>query len=466
MNSADTIENVLFDDIAIGQSARLVRTLSLDDIHAFAAVSGDVNPAHLDDEYAGESLFHGIIGHGMWSGSLISTVLGTQFPGPGTIYMGQTLSFRRPVRIGDTLTVTVTAVEKNPEKHSLVLDCLITNQHEETVVKGQATVLAPTAKIIRPRIDAPKLHLFDPASRVKAFIKRLNGIDPSLCAVVHPCDQVSLQAAVSAAEANLITPVLVGPAERIQQVAEEAELDISQMKINSVPHSHAAANLATQLAAESQIEMMYKGSLDTREFLHAVLSRPELRTKRRLSHVFRFETPFYGKPLLISDAGLNIAPDLQQKQDIIQNAISLAHILGNPLPKVALLSAIETLHPNIQSTLDAGILCKMADRGQITGGLLDGPLAFDNAISPESSAIKSIKSQVAGDADILIAPDLEAANILCKQFECLAGATASGTVLGAKVPIALAGRADSASTRLMSIAMAALVANHYRNHSP
>ncbi|MDD2948325.1 MAG: bifunctional enoyl-CoA hydratase/phosphate acetyltransferase, partial [Rugosibacter sp.] len=234
----------------------------------------------------------------------------------------------------------------------------------------------------------------------------------------------------------------------------------------AVEHSHEAADKAADMAARGEVDMLMKGSLHTDELIHAVLARPTLRTGRRMSHVFRFDVPLYAKPLLITDAALNICPTLQEKVDIVQNAIDFAHVMGIAAPKVAILAAVETVSPNMASTLDAAALCKMADRGQIKGGVLDGPLAFDNAISPEAARIKHIESLVAGDADILVVPDLESGNMLAKQLEYLGGANGAGLVLGARVPIALTSRADGLMNRVASALLAQLVAYSTRTHQP
>lgn len=458
----EMIENVTYDEISIGQIARMSRQLTIADIQAFAAVSGDTNPAHLDADYANDTVFHGVIAHGMWSGALISALLGTEFPGPGTIYVNQDLHFIRPVRIGDTLTVTVTVTTKEDAKKRLTLDCDVINQHGEKVVTGVATVLAPSQKVKRPRSFAPHIQLFNPEARFNALLARGKGLEAVRCAVVHPCDKESLSGALDAARYQLIIPVLIGPKAKISKAAQDAGLDISACELIDVPHSHAAADMAAELAANGQVEILMKGSLHTDELLHAVLCRPALRTGRRMSHVFRFDVPMYPKPLMVTDAALNIRPSLTEKVDIISNAIELAHILGIEQPKLALLSAVETVNPDIPSTLDAAALCKMADRGQIKGGILDGPLAFDNAISLQAARIKNISSPVAGDADILVCPDLESGNMLAKQLEYLAGATGSGLVLGAKVPIALTSRADGPATRVASALLALLAAHKNR----
>lgn len=460
--NAEWIENVTYDEIHLGQSARLLRTLMLADIQAFAAVSGDTNPAHLNAEYANDTLFHGVIAHGMWGGALISALLGTQFPGPGTIYLEQALHFTKPVRIGDTLTVTATVICKDDNRKQLELGCEVLNQKGERVLHGTARVLAPTKKVRLPRTSVPQIQLFDPEARFKELLSLGDGMPAVRCAVVHPCDVESLGGAMDSARYGLIVPVLVGPEARIRRVAQEAGIDLTGADIVAVPHSHAAAEKAADLAATGEVEMLMKGSLHTDELIHAVLSRPELRTGRRMSHVFRFDVPLYAKPLLITDAALNIRPSLQDKVDIIQNAIDFAHLMGVENPKVAILAAVETVNPNMPSTLEAAALCKMAERGQISGGVLDGPLAFDNAISIHSAQVKHLQSAVAGDADVLVVPDLESGNMLAKQLEYLAGATGSGLVLGARVPLALTSRADGPMSRVASALLAQLVAHNTR----
>ncbi len=457
-------ENYPYDEIVVGQTARLVRTLSVADIQAFAAVSGDTNPAHLDPEYANATLFHGVIGHGMWGGSLISTLLGTVFPGPGTIYLEQNLRFSRPVRVGDTLNVTVTCTAKHDDKKTVELDCNLVNQKGDRVLLGTAKVMAPTEKLRMPRIHAPHISLFNPEERHANLLALGAELEPVRCGVVHPCDADSLQGAIDAHHAGLIQAVLIAPEKKLRSVAAEAGIDLSGIEVIDVAHSHAAAEVAAQMAADKKLEALMKGSLHTDELIHAVVSHQGLRTGRRMSHVFRFEAPMYPKPLYITDAALNIAPTLAEKADIVQNAILFVQIMGVAQPKVAVLSAVETVNPSIPSTLDAAALCKMADRGQIKGGLLDGPLAFDNAVSSHAAEIKHIASAVAGDADILMAPDLESGNMMAKQLEYLAGASGSGVVLGARVPIALTSRADSATTRSASALLAKLIAHHYRTH--
>ncbi len=453
----DIIENHPYDELKVGMAASMLRTLTLADIQAFAAVSGDTNPAHLDPAYAADTLFHGVIAHGMWGGALISALLGTQFPGPGTIYLEQSLHFVKPVRIGDTLKVSVSVLSMDDVKKHVDLDCEVVNQKGERVLFGTARVLAPSVKVRRERINTPTISLFDPQARFKALMALGQGLPALRCAVVHPCDAESLSGAMDAARHGLLVPVLIGPQSRIRSVAEENGIDLGGAEWIEAAHSHASAETGAAMAAKAGVDFIMKGSLHTDELIHAVLAQPSLRTERRMSHVFRFDVPLYRKPLLITDAALNIAPGLLEKADIVRNAIDLAHILGIALPKVALLAAIETVNPMMPATLDAAALCKIADRGQIEGAIIDGPLAFDNAISLHAAQIKHINSPVAGDADILVVPDLESGNMLAKQLEYLGGAMGSGIVLGARVPIALTSRADSAMARVASALLAVLV---------
>lgn len=455
------IENKTFDEIEVGDSAEITRQLRTNDIELFAVMSGDVNPAHLDEEYAKADIFHEVIAHGMWGGALISAVLGTELPGPGTIYLNQSLSFRKPVGLGDTVTVRVTVVEKIAEKKRLLLDCECVNQDGETVIKGQAEVIAPSKKVRRPRAVLPEVHLHEHGARYRELIEATHDIKPIRVAVVHPCDELSLVGALEAKTQGMIEPILIGPSLKIIAVAEAANRSLEGIEIIDVPHSHAAAEQAVEQVRKCNVVAIMKGKLHTDELLTAILDKTMgLRTERRVSHIFAFDVPHYPKPLFITDAAINIYPDLKDKRDIVQNAIDLAQALGIAEPKVAILSAVETVHPKIASTVDAAALCKMADRGQITGGLLDGPLAFDNAISKTAAEAKGIVSEVAGDADILVAPDLEAGNMIAKQLVYLAGAESAGIVLGAKVPIILTSRADGTLSRLASCALAQLYIKH------
>jgi phosphate acetyltransferase len=312
-----------------------------------------------------------------------------------------------------------------------------------------------------------RLHERESHDKYERLLAATRGLAPLPTAVAHPCDESSLRGALDAAEARLIEPILVGPKDRIAGVAGKFGLVISGFEIVDVPHSQASAEKAVELVRNGTAELLMKGSLHSDELLGAVAKRDAgLRTGRRISHVFVMDVPTHPDTLFITDAAVNIAPDLMAKRDIIQNAIDLYAGLGLGTPKVAILSAVETVNPAIPSTIEAAALCKMADRGQITGGILDGPLAFDNAISPEAARIKGIDSPVAGHAQILVVPDLEAGNMLAKNLTFLSKADAAGIVLGARVPIILTSRADNLRTRMASCAVAMLLAHNRRAKEP
>jgi phosphate acetyltransferase len=296
--------------------------------------------------------------------------------------------------------------------------------------------------------------------KYEQLLVRCRSLNPIVTAVAHPCESSVLRAVLDAAAKGLIAPILVGPAAKIQEVAKESGITLGDTRIVDAAHSHAAAAKAVELVRQGEAELLMKGSLHTDELLGAVVARETgLRTGRRISHVFIMDVPTYHKVLIVTDAAINIAPTLEEKADICQNAIDLARSLGVSAPKVAILAAVETINSKMQATIDAAALCKMADRGQITGGVLDGPLAFDNAISRGAARIKEITSKVAGDPDILLVPDLEAGNMLAKQLSFLANADSAGLVLGARVPIILTSRADSVRSKIASCAVARLAAH-------
>ena len=460
------IRNRTFDEIKLGDRASMDRTLTQADIQLFAVLSGDVNPQHLDTEFAASTRFLGIIAHGMWGGALISAVLGTRLPGPGTVYLNQTLAFLHPVRVGDTLTVTVTVTARDETKKQLLLDCACVNQDGKKVIEGVATVLAPTEKIERVSATLPEVRL-SMGGGIQRLLDHVRPLGSIRVAVVHPCDSLSLAAALDATAAGLIIPVLVAPRARLEAVASQNGLDLTGIAIEDVPHSHAAATRAVEMAGKGEVQALMKGSLHTDELMSAVLvATAGLRTKRRLSHCFLMQTPAYPRPFIITDAAINVAPSLDAKADIVRNAIDLAHAIGVAEPRVAILAAVETVNPAMPATLDAAALCKMADRGQITGALLDGPLAFDNAVSIAAARVKGITSEVAGRADVLVVPDLESGNMLAKQLEYMGDASSAGIVMGAKVPIVLTSRADSRESRIASCAIAVLLAQRYRDTPP
>jgi phosphotransacetylase len=432
-------------------------------------MSGDVNPAHVDEEYAHSDVFHKVIAHGMWGASLISTLLGTKLPGPGTIYLEQTLHFRRPVTIGDTVTVSVTASAKHAERHRVSFECRCVNQRGEAVIDGIAEVIAPEEKVRRPRVALPDVQLREHGVLFGELLARAKPLEPIRTAVVHPVDAHALLGAVQAAQEGLIIPVLIGPEDRIRSVAAALDLDIAGLSMISTEHSHEAAEKAVALARSGKVDALMKGSLHTDELMRAAVAPGTgLAVDCRMSHVFVMDVPAYPRPLFITDAALNVEPDLACKRDIVQNAINLALAVGVETPRVAILSAVETVNPRLRSSLEAAALAKMAERGQIRGGLVDGPLAFDGAVSPAAARVKGIISQVAGHADILVVPDLESGNMLVKQLDYLADSRAAGIVLGGRVPIVLTSRADSALERVASCALALLIARApgLRKHLP
>jgi phosphotransacetylase/acyl dehydratase len=452
--------NVTFDEIEIGKPVSISRPVTHTEVEAMALVSGDVDPYHVEPG-ALERDEGPVSAQAVGAEAILSGLLNRRMPGPGTRILSQDLHFRGKIRTGETVTATVTAREKRATGHVVVFECKV-SQSGIDLITGTVTVEAPTRRIAYDEVATPELILRHNDAIAK-LLRRCEGLDPVSCAIVHPCDRDSLLGALEAAKRKLIVPVLVGPEAKIRAVAAAEKVDLAPYRIVSTEHSHAAAEQAVAMARAGEVEALMKGSLHTDELMGAVVpSATGLRTARRISHVFVLDVPAYPRPLMVTDAAINIFPDLECKADIVQNAIELAQILGIEQPKVAILSAVETINPKIQSTLDAAALCKMADRGQITGGLLDGPLAFDNAISEEAAKTKKIVSLVAGKADILLVPDLEAGNMVAKQLQYLAGADSAGIVLGTRVPIVLTSRADNVRTRLASVAVMALVAHARR----
>lgn len=456
----DYIECKTFAEINIGDSATLEHTLTTKDIEIFAIMSGDINPSHVDAEFAKDDKFHEIVAHGMWGASLISNLLGTTLPGPGTIYLDQSLKFLQPIMLGDVITTTVTATSKNPSDNTIEFECKCTTQNGKVVISGQAKVIAPQTKIKRERIIMPTIKLERKGSGWNKQLMDMKGsFAPLITAVVHPVDELSIKGAVASAKQNVITPILIGPKQKIINAANEAGVDISTFEIVDTKHSHEAAEVAVQMARSGRVEALMKGKLHTDELMSAVVNKETgIRTERRMSHVFAIEVENYKKPLFLSDAALNMFPKLDDKVDIIQNTIDLFTTLGLGTPRVAIVSAVETVNEKIPSTLDAAALCKMSDRGQITGGILDGPLAFDNAISMASASIKGIHSEVAGNADIIIVPDIEAGNLLYKQMTYLSEMESAGIVMGATVPIILTSRGSDELSRLASSVLALVYA--------
>lgn len=457
----ETLENITYDEIKVGDTAVLSRTVTLEDIQLYAAVSGDFNSPQHESGAGDAAAKQSATAHGMLSGTMIAALLHNQFPGPGTHYLEQDLKFRTLVHLGDTLTIRLTCLQKLPEAQHLLIGCQVLNQEGVPVVEGEAMVAAPTEKIRRLRGTLPEITVTDKQRRYEAVLALSEGLPPVRMAVAHPCDAESLKGALQARREGLIIPVLIGPAAKIHMAAEQIGESLDGCEVVDTEHSVASAERAVALAREGKVDALMKGSLHTDELMSQVVAKTGgIRTARRISHVYVADIPRYPRPLLITDAAINIQPDLADMADIVQNAIDLALALDITPPRVALLSAVETINPKIPSTLIAAALCKMADRGQIKGGILDGPLAFDNAVSVFAARTKGIVSEVAGRADILVAPDLESGNMLGKQIEYLAGGLLTGVVLGARVPIVLTSRADRAEARSASCAIVKRLVAH------
>ncbi|MDF1609418.1 bifunctional enoyl-CoA hydratase/phosphate acetyltransferase [Hoeflea sp. YIM 152468] len=462
----NSMENRTVDELEPGDRAEIDRVLTRKDFALFEAALAGTGPAGCEPEAGDGADPEQGIGHGIWAGPLISTLLATQLPGPGSVPLGQTLVFHRPVRIGDTVTVQVRVTAVDKQTGRVELDCACLNAAGVTVVSGTAQVLASREKIKRPLARMPSSWLKAPGVRFGELVERARSLEPLITAVVHPCDALSLGGAIAARDEGMIVPVLVGPRAKIEAAAEKAGVDVGGLDIVDAPHSHAAAEIAVGLVHHKRAGALMKGALHTDELLAAVLDKSAgLRTERRLSHVFALDLPGQNRTLFVTDAAINISPDLAALSDIVQNAIDLTIALGVDTPLVALLSAVETVTGKLPSTLMAAAICKMHDRGQIVGGKVDGPLAFDNAISPAAVAAKGLVSDVAGYADILVTPTLESGNMIAKQLIHLAGASSAGIALGGRVPIMLTSRSDSIDARIVSAALAK-VFYHWRRQRP
>jgi phosphotransacetylase/acyl dehydratase len=453
--------NRTFGEIDLGATATGTRTLSAVDVEALALAAGDVDGWHLDPARADDRMS----APGAAAIALIASLVHHQLPGPGARIAATTMHYAGQLHAGDTLTATLRVVALEARDRTVRLDCVCRNQAGEVLAQGTVDVVAPLERIAYANVAPPEVILRRNHGFARLF-ERARALPPVRCAIVHPCDPNSLAGAIEAARLGLVEPVLVGPEARMRAAAAQASIDLTPYEIVGVEHSHAAAARAVELARTGAVEALMKGSLHTDELMaEIVASGSGLRTGRRVSHVFVMDVPAYPRLLLVTDAAVNIEPDLEAKADICRNAIDLAVLLGIVMPKVAIVSAVETVTAKIAGTIDAAALCKMADRGQIAGGVLDGPLAFDNAISPEAARAKGIVSPVAGLADILLVPNLEAGNMLAKQLQYLAGAAAAGIVMGARRPIALTSRADGVPMRLASAALLSIVA-HARRERP
>ncbi|MTW17373.1 bifunctional enoyl-CoA hydratase/phosphate acetyltransferase [Rhodoplanes serenus] len=453
------IKNTTFDELKAGDSAAIERICSMQDLYLFAHVSGNTNPVVMpsgsapDDRKATAPF--------MWAGSLISAVLGNLLPGPGTLYRSQDLRFVTGVHVGDKVSVSVRCVEKR-ECPIAVFETRIAKTDGTVVAVGSAVVEVPTERITVAARELPTLIL-DKGDHFTPLIERAKSLGPMATAVVCPDDKNSLGGAVLAAREGLIEPILIGSQAAILKAAEASGLDISSYKLIDSPSHRDAAARAVELVRRGEAASVMKGNLHTDDLLAQVVKKDGgLRAGRRISHVFVMDVPTLDHLLFISDAAINIAPDLITKVDITQNAIDLAIACGIDKPRVGVLSAVETVNPNIPSTLDAAALSKMADRGQIKGGIVDGPLAMDNAMDVAAARTKGITSVVAGHADVLIVPNLESGNMLAKELTFVARAEAAGLVVGAAAPVMLTSRADNDRARLVSAALAQLYEHRRR----
>ncbi len=443
-----------FDELQPGQTASLSRICTDNDLVVFAHASGNLNPLHLPG-LAQRLTGARPVAPAMWGGSLFSALLGNVLPGPGTAYLAQSLRFHAPVHTGDHLIATVTVRAKGDDLR-VDLDCHLTRDDGTLIADGVAEVRAPATRLSAAEVMLPGLALHK-RGKFERLLRACDGVAPMPTAVVMPTDANSLGGAWEAARHRLIDPILVGPEARIRALAEEIGWDLHDIRILATPDEHNAPARAVALVHEGAVAAVMKGNIHSDEVLkHVTKAEGGLRAGRRISHAFVLDVPGREGLLLISDAAINIAPDLMTKADIVQNAIDLARALGFALPKVGVLSAVETVNPAIPSTLDAAILSKMAERGQITGGVVDGPLAMDNAVDVEAARTKGLAGLVAGHADVLIAPNLEAGNMLAKQLVFLSNADTGGLVVGARAPVMLTSRADDEHARLMSAVLAVL----------
>jgi len=454
------LENTPFDRLKIGDTAETTRVCTADDLFVFARSSGNRNPMNRPDADGDLDGIPEGVAPMIWVASLISEVLGNKLPGPGTVYRSQTLTAENLARVGDRLTARVRLLAKDQGRLARFATEVV-RQDGATILSGEAVVVAPDRAQTFDGEDVPDL-LLRRHVHFERLLKEAEPLPPLRTVVVAPEEPKSLGGAILGRNHTLIDPILLGDPAKIAAAAEEIGADLTGIEVIAIPERKLAAARAVELVREGRADALMKGHLHTDVLLHHILDRDlGLRAGRRLSHIFVMDVPGMKQLLFVTDAAVNITPDLKTKVDIVQNAIDLARALGIEVPKVGILSAVETVNFAIPSTMDAAILSKMAERGQITGGLVDGPLAMDNAIDVEAARTKGLTSMVAGKADILVAPNLESGNMLAKELTFIAHAEAAGVVIGARCPVILNSRADDDAARLASCAVAALY--HYRS---
>ncbi len=461
-----TQENRTYSQLKVGDKAQVTRLCTVDDLYAFASASGDHNPLNLaaydgDGDGRPEA-----VAPALWPAGLVAAVIGNILPGAGTQTRRADLSFHAPVMAGEELTAFVAVTEKR-EDGDLTCSAEVRRVGDNALIlSGTVQVTPPSRHLTFDSVEVPGL-IVQRHRHFDALLEKARPLDPMPTAIVAPEEANSLGGALLALENSIITPILVGDPDKITSAATQLGADLSGVEIIEARDHEVAAQRAVGLVVEGKARMLMKGHLHTDVLLRAVLRRENgLRTGRRLSHVFVMDVPGMSRPIMVTDAAVNIAPDLETKADIVQNAIHLAHSIGIEMPKVGVLSAVETINPHLPSSVDAALLSKMAERGQITGGLVDGPLAMDNAVDLNAARTKGITSPVAGVADILVVPNIEAGNMVAKQLTYISHAEAAGVVIGAAAPIILTSRADDDASRLASCAVAALhaIANEGKIH--
>ncbi len=457
------LTNRTYDELRQGDSAELRRLITTDDLYVFAATSGNHNPMHLiDSDLDGDGQTERIA-PAMFIAAIISAVLGMQLPGAGTLYRRQSLEFHRRAHAGEEMNCHVEVLEKLDEGAVRMSTTVRRISDGALIVTGEAVVQAPTEKFEGEDIDVPGL-IVQRHRHFEALLGRARPLPAIPTAVVCPDDANSLGGAILAAKESIIIPILIGKASAIHAAAQAMQEDIAGFEVIDVDGDLAAAAMACQLVHEGRAAAVMKGHLHTDDLLKPMVDKAQgLRVGRRFTHVFVMDVPGMPEPIMVSDAAINIEPDLAAKMDICQNAIDLALSLGIE-PRVGVLSAVETVNPAIRSSIDAALLSKMADRGQIKGGKVDGPLAMDNAVDLGAARTKGLKGDVAGRANILVVPSIDAGNMLAKQLAYVSHAEGAGLVLGAKVPVILNSRSDSPMSRLASCAVAAI--HHFAGSKP
>lgn len=450
------LQNRTLAELQTGERAELRRLLTADDLYVFAAASGNFNPMHLPNTDGNGDGKPDEVAPGMFVASLISAVLGTLLPGPGTLYRQQHLEFVERAYAGDELIASVQVTGKDASGLVTLRTLVQRRSDDAIIVRGEAMVLAPVHKFVAEDIDVPGL-VVQRHRHFDALLERARPLPAIVTAVVCPEDGSTLGGALLAARESLITPILIGDPARISAAARTIEADLRDYEIMAADSHEAAVRLACGLVHQGRAAAVMKGLLHTDDLLKPMMDRESgLRVGRRFTHVFVMDVPGMPRPLLVTDAAINIAPDLATKVDIVQNAIDLSLSIDAEEPRVGVLSAVETVNPAIQSSIDAALLSKMAERGQIKGGKVDGPLAMDNAVDLGAARVKGLRSEVAGRANVLVVPGIDAGNMLAKQLTFVSHAEGAGVVLGAKVPVILNSRSDSPKSRLASCAVAAV----------